>query len=225
MVDLIPIAERGPYFGLLAAVWALASAIGPPVGGALSSAGQWRWLFYSEFGRGHPKSRTRELTNEVCSSELANLRYRSLTRHLLPQAQIASTHLSGETRSNGLVQPPLHRFGNFSNSRFNLGRSRLRMVFLPRAISPHPRTRRNRPLCLPRTVHFASDSSILRSRSLELNSREYPLLPSLDHCIGRLVLLSDLSTVGRRRFSSTEWSTHVQSLFVRSSFCFRFVLY
>lgn len=46
VVDLIPIAERGPYFGLLAAVWALASAIGPPVGGALSSAGQWRWLFY-----------------------------------------------------------------------------------------------------------------------------------------------------------------------------------
>ena len=58
VVDLIPIAERGPYFGLLAAVWALASAIGPPVGGALSSAGQWRWLFYSEFGRGHSKSRT-----------------------------------------------------------------------------------------------------------------------------------------------------------------------
>jgi MFS family permease len=27
-------------------VWALSSAIGPPVGGALSSAGQWRWLFY-----------------------------------------------------------------------------------------------------------------------------------------------------------------------------------
>ncbi|GAA6063797.1 hypothetical protein JCM10212_005960 [Sporobolomyces blumeae] len=46
VVDLVPIAERGPYFGLMAAVWALASSIGPPVGGALASAGQWRWLFY-----------------------------------------------------------------------------------------------------------------------------------------------------------------------------------
>ncbi|GAA5874035.1 hypothetical protein JCM16303_002669 [Sporobolomyces ruberrimus] len=46
VVDLIPIAERGMYFGFLGAVWALASALGPPVGGALASAGQWRWLFY-----------------------------------------------------------------------------------------------------------------------------------------------------------------------------------
>ncbi|GAA5882906.1 hypothetical protein JCM16303_006639 [Sporobolomyces ruberrimus] len=46
VVDLVPIAERGPYFGLMAAVWAAASAAGPPVGGALASAGQWRWLFY-----------------------------------------------------------------------------------------------------------------------------------------------------------------------------------
>lgn len=27
-------------------MWALASAIGPPVGGALASAKQWRWIFY-----------------------------------------------------------------------------------------------------------------------------------------------------------------------------------
>ncbi|BGP17885.1 hypothetical protein JCM10213v2_005927 [Rhodosporidiobolus nylandii] len=46
VVDLVPIAERGAYFGILGAVWALASAIGPPVGGALASAGAWRWLFY-----------------------------------------------------------------------------------------------------------------------------------------------------------------------------------
>ncbi|GAA6026165.1 hypothetical protein JCM11491_006596 [Sporobolomyces phaffii] len=46
VVDLVPIAERGPYFGLMAAVWSGASAIGPPVGGGLASAGQWRWLFY-----------------------------------------------------------------------------------------------------------------------------------------------------------------------------------
>ncbi|GAA5825806.1 hypothetical protein JCM5353_002439 [Sporobolomyces roseus] len=46
VVDLVPIAERGLYFGILGGVWALASAIGPPIGGALASAGQWRWLFY-----------------------------------------------------------------------------------------------------------------------------------------------------------------------------------
>ena len=49
VVDLVPIAERGLYFGILGGVWALASAIGPPIGGALASAGQWRWLFYREF--------------------------------------------------------------------------------------------------------------------------------------------------------------------------------
>ncbi|KAK4704677.1 hypothetical protein P7C70_g1530, partial [Phenoliferia sp. Uapishka_3] len=31
--DLIPLAERGAYFGILGSVWALASAIGPPIGG------------------------------------------------------------------------------------------------------------------------------------------------------------------------------------------------
>jgi len=46
VVDLVPIAERGLYFGVLGAVWALASSIAPPIGGALASAGQWRWVFY-----------------------------------------------------------------------------------------------------------------------------------------------------------------------------------
>ncbi|GAA5985219.1 hypothetical protein JCM10908_002573 [Rhodotorula pacifica] len=44
--DLVPLAERGAYFGIIGCVWALASAIGPPIGGALASANQWRWLFY-----------------------------------------------------------------------------------------------------------------------------------------------------------------------------------
>ncbi|GAA5958888.1 hypothetical protein JCM3765_000766 [Sporobolomyces pararoseus] len=46
VVDLVPIAERGMYFGILGSVWALASAIAPPIGGALATAGQWRWFFY-----------------------------------------------------------------------------------------------------------------------------------------------------------------------------------
>ncbi|UZJ55730.1 hypothetical protein CBS101457_005050 [Exobasidium rhododendri] len=50
IADLVPLAERGTFEGLLGSVWALASAIGPPVGGALSSgkgmSHRWRWLFY-----------------------------------------------------------------------------------------------------------------------------------------------------------------------------------
>ncbi|SCZ89118.1 BZ3500_MvSof-1268-A1-R1_Chr1-1g00969 [Microbotryum saponariae] len=46
VVDLVPLADRGAFFAIIGAVWALASAIGPPIGGALASAGAWRWLFY-----------------------------------------------------------------------------------------------------------------------------------------------------------------------------------
>ncbi|KAM0786353.1 hypothetical protein ACM66B_001824 [Microbotryomycetes sp. NB124-2] len=46
ITDLLPLAERGPFFGILGSVWAIASAIGPPVGGALASADAWRWLYW-----------------------------------------------------------------------------------------------------------------------------------------------------------------------------------
>ncbi|KAG8903877.1 hypothetical protein FRB99_002613 [Tulasnella sp. 403] len=45
VADLVPLSKRGTYMGLIAAVWAVASAIGPPVGGAFSQS-NWRWLFY-----------------------------------------------------------------------------------------------------------------------------------------------------------------------------------
>ncbi|KAJ6627381.1 major facilitator superfamily domain-containing protein [Mycena sp. CBHHK59/15] len=46
--DLVPLAERGIYQGMLGLIWAFASSIGPPIGGALSFRGNksWRWLFY-----------------------------------------------------------------------------------------------------------------------------------------------------------------------------------
>ncbi|KAK0191701.1 iron permease [Armillaria mellea] len=44
--DLVPLSERGLFNGLYQITWCLASAIGPVVGGALSQAGQWRWVFY-----------------------------------------------------------------------------------------------------------------------------------------------------------------------------------
>ncbi|KAI0667901.1 Mfs1.2 [Trametes maxima] len=46
MADLVPLRERGAYNGLIGMTWAFASAIGPLVGGALATHGQWRWLFY-----------------------------------------------------------------------------------------------------------------------------------------------------------------------------------
>ncbi|KAM0746523.1 MFS general substrate transporter [Meredithblackwellia eburnea MCA 4105] len=46
VVDLIPLAHRGPFFGLIGGVWALASTAGPPLSGALTTAGQYRWLFW-----------------------------------------------------------------------------------------------------------------------------------------------------------------------------------
>ncbi|KAI0833792.1 iron permease [Trametes gibbosa] len=44
--DLIPLVERGKFQGITASVWALACAIGPPIGGALAQSGAWRWLFF-----------------------------------------------------------------------------------------------------------------------------------------------------------------------------------
>ncbi|KAG9043887.1 hypothetical protein FS837_009033 [Tulasnella sp. UAMH 9824] len=45
VADLVPLSQRGVYLGLIGAVWAIAAAIGPPIGGAISES-NWRWLFY-----------------------------------------------------------------------------------------------------------------------------------------------------------------------------------
>ncbi|GAB7336771.1 hypothetical protein MBLNU13_g10862t1 [Cladosporium sp. NU13] len=44
--DLFSARERGFYYGLVGAVWGVSSAIGPVVGGVLSSKASWRWRFY-----------------------------------------------------------------------------------------------------------------------------------------------------------------------------------
>lgn len=44
--DLFSLQERGLYFGLLSSVWALASAIGPVIGGVFTDKVSWRWCFY-----------------------------------------------------------------------------------------------------------------------------------------------------------------------------------
>ncbi|KAJ2998456.1 hypothetical protein NUW54_g7027 [Trametes sanguinea] len=44
--DLVPLAERGLYQGLLVMTYAIASAVGPSIGGSLAEKATWRWLFY-----------------------------------------------------------------------------------------------------------------------------------------------------------------------------------
>ena len=43
MTDMIPIAERGAFMGIIALVWATGSVVGPIIGGLCAGAGQWRW--------------------------------------------------------------------------------------------------------------------------------------------------------------------------------------
>ncbi|KAG8956433.1 hypothetical protein FRC00_004962 [Tulasnella sp. 408] len=45
LADMVPLNERGTFIGIFGAVWAVACAIGPPIGGAFSQK-NWRWLFY-----------------------------------------------------------------------------------------------------------------------------------------------------------------------------------
>ncbi|PIL32228.1 MFS general substrate transporter [Ganoderma sinense ZZ0214-1] len=44
--DLVSLAERGTYQGILILVWALAGAIGPTIAGSFAQDATWRWLFY-----------------------------------------------------------------------------------------------------------------------------------------------------------------------------------
>ncbi|KAI9171677.1 Efflux pump dotC [Paramyrothecium foliicola] len=44
--DLFSMRNRGMYFGILGMVWALASAVGPVLGGVFTSQVSWRWCFW-----------------------------------------------------------------------------------------------------------------------------------------------------------------------------------
>ncbi|KAM0259971.1 hypothetical protein ACHAQJ_003064 [Trichoderma viride] len=44
--DLFSMRKRGMYFGIFGMIWALASSIGPILGGVFTSKVSWRWCFY-----------------------------------------------------------------------------------------------------------------------------------------------------------------------------------
>ncbi|KAI0368428.1 iron permease [Pilatotrama ljubarskyi] len=44
--DLVPLAERGIYQGMIVLAYAVASGIGPVIGASLAQNASWRWLFY-----------------------------------------------------------------------------------------------------------------------------------------------------------------------------------
>ena len=52
--DLFPPAERGKYQGIVAAVFGLSSVIGPTLGGFITDALSWNWVFYVNVPLGLP---------------------------------------------------------------------------------------------------------------------------------------------------------------------------
>ncbi|ATY67439.1 MFS multidrug [Cordyceps militaris] len=46
ITDLVPLRRRGKLYALISVVWAVGSPIGPIIGGVLSQAGAWRWIFW-----------------------------------------------------------------------------------------------------------------------------------------------------------------------------------
>ena len=46
ITDLVPLRERGTWFGYQSEVWAVGSVTGPIIGGAFAQNVTWRWIFW-----------------------------------------------------------------------------------------------------------------------------------------------------------------------------------
>ncbi len=46
ITDLVPLRERGKWFGFQSLTWALGSVTGPLIGGTLAQKASWRWIFW-----------------------------------------------------------------------------------------------------------------------------------------------------------------------------------
>ena len=46
ITDLVPLRERGKWFGFQSLTWALGTVTGPLIGGALAQEASWRWIFW-----------------------------------------------------------------------------------------------------------------------------------------------------------------------------------
>ncbi|KAF9895181.1 hypothetical protein FE257_000083 [Aspergillus nanangensis] len=49
VTDLVPLRLRGNYYGILSAMYAMGSVLGPIVGGGFAQSVTWRWIFYINF--------------------------------------------------------------------------------------------------------------------------------------------------------------------------------
>lgn len=84
----------------LCRTWALASAIGPLVGGSLANAGDssWRWLFCERSGYTCPS----QLVLKALRSELANLWSMHIRVYILPGLENATYITKREDIPHGL---------------------------------------------------------------------------------------------------------------------------
>ncbi|KAJ5475214.1 hypothetical protein N7539_008280 [Penicillium diatomitis] len=46
VTDLVPLRDRGRYFGIISAMWSIGSVTGPILGGGFAEKVSWRWIFY-----------------------------------------------------------------------------------------------------------------------------------------------------------------------------------